>query len=333
MAIGSRPAIQQFCNIVRSRRDPNDDRSRVASSSDPNIRIEQRINNIRKSQQRSDLEKLRKRLDEFYLAEDIEQSKDGRLQSDPTVIGNILKRTGLSKDTFKHHQKWGNKWRVICRGRPALMCFIPLGQNEFDISSKTYTELESTELDRFHHLIDIPYVHSICTAAEAFLRSLDSTSDDVEFRWEADNMPLHELPENKMLDYLQPFPSSPGNMFHPNDHDLFDAWPNVPWPFDTPQPPDPTMIAKSVYPKCDFCDIDDCQCVLGSDRGGHHQPRIKDYGGLGRGLQAVALKMGQVAYEKGAVIGFVTGEVVPAGARSGPWALDFVRPDLDGEPI
>ncbi|KAF6809755.1 reverse transcriptase domain protein [Colletotrichum musicola] len=77
------------------------------------------------SQRRSDLEKLRIRLDQFYLAEDIEQSRDGRLQSDPAVISSILERTGLSKGTFKYHQKALLTARDIASGGPVQVHWVP----------------------------------------------------------------------------------------------------------------------------------------------------------------------------------------------------------------
>ncbi|KAK1471328.1 hypothetical protein CABS01_16371 [Colletotrichum abscissum] len=62
-------------------------------------------------------------------------------------------------------------------------------------------------------------------------------------------------------------------------------------------------------------------------------PRITHYGTLGRGLQAVATEPGQIAYRKNEIIGLLFGEIVPAGTFDDDHTLDFVRPDLQEEPI
>ncbi|KAK4233475.1 hypothetical protein C8A03DRAFT_38812 [Achaetomium macrosporum] len=62
-------------------------------------------------------------------------------------------------------------------------------------------------------------------------------------------------------------------------------------------------------------------------------PRIKDYGKKGLGLQAIASTHGQVAYRKGETIGYLFGKIVPIKTYEDCWALDFVRPDINGEPV
>lgn len=332
LAIHSRPAIQQFWELIRSRRDPNNARSRLTLSDDLRKRIEQRIRTIGASQRRSNLERLFIRLDQFHLAKEMEQAKGGRLQADPSVIAGILTQTGLSRDTFRHHQKLGNKWRTICGGRIGLLCFIFLhGQNSFGISPKSYLDLKDAELHTFQGLLDNPYINSLCTTAEIFLRSLDNSSNDVEFLWEADNKPLHELPEPDMLAYLQPFPLALGNIYDASKHR---DWPRPPaWPEDSPWPADPTKIPNATECNCDLCGKEACDCIHGSYWRDRSQPRIKNYGDLGRGLQAVALEPGQAAYQVNDLIGILTGELVPAGTYEDDRTLDFVRPDLPEEPV
>ncbi|KAI6082406.1 hypothetical protein F4821DRAFT_272466 [Hypoxylon rubiginosum] len=50
-------------------------------------------------------------------------------------------------------------------------------------------------------------------------------------------------------------------------------------------------------------------------------------------LQAVANTHGQIAYRKGSVIGWLLGKIMPENTvKSDDRVLDFVRPDIEGEP-
>ncbi len=61
-------------------------------------------------------------------------------------------------------------------------------------------------------------------------------------------------------------------------------------------------------------------------------PRIKRYGAV-RGLQAVALNAGAVAYEKGSFIGVIAGDLYPLGTYEDEhWTFDFERPDSEEHP-
>ncbi|KAF6835455.1 lysine -specific demethylase 4c-like protein [Colletotrichum plurivorum] len=333
LLIGSRPAIQQFCDLIRSRRDPNGDRAPLSLSDDVKTRIGQRISAIGRSQRRSSLEQLQVRLNQFHLARDIERSKKDRIRADTAFITGILEQAQCSKSVFERHRRLGNKWSRLCRGRAELMCFVFLDRkNAFGLSPDLFLELDNDSLDILHALLDNPYINAICIAAKAFLQSLDNTSEDVEFRWETEGTQLDRLPEERMLSLLQPLPSSAENTYDPESHrdsPLPKGWPeNYPWPTD------PTRI----YDKsrmCDFCEEIDCDCIrkIPTSLGSRHRPRIKVYGELGRGLQAVAKNPGQAAYVTNDVIGFLTEEIVPAGTYNDGQALDFARPDLPGGPV
>ncbi|KAH6705675.1 hypothetical protein EV126DRAFT_439785 [Verticillium dahliae] len=81
--------------------------------------------------------------------------------------------------------------------------------------------------------------------------------------------------------------------------------------------------------QCDYCDADKCVC-LGTIV--EVVPRIKRYGAV-RGLQAVALNAGAVAYEKGSFIGVIAGDLYPLGTYEDEhWTFDFKRPDLEDHP-
>ncbi|WQF77058.1 Putative SET domain, JmjC domain, SET domain superfamily protein [Colletotrichum destructivum] len=345
--IYSRLAIRQFCSLIRSRRDLDTESFRMNLSQDIPARVGQRLGRIDVFLRKTDLGRLCARLETFYLAQDIDNSKDGRIRADPAVIKKILKQTKCSKKTLERYRSQGNKWRRLCDGYKGLLCLIFLdGGNSFRINPDSYTSLEEADVHMFQDLLNSPYISALCSVAKTFQRSLDSTSYDVEFcweagkwpldstscdvefRWEAEKQPLEKLPENYMLTLLQPLPSAPENIFDP---DKYQDWPRPPsWLEEWPWPADPTAILGVDDKKCDFCDEEKCACVRKSTE---HKPRIKHYGKKGRGLQAVACKQGRMAYQKGDIVGFITGRIVPPDTYHDSWTLDFVRPDLADEPV
>lgn len=334
MAISSRPAIQQFCDLVRSRRDPKNDRTRLYFEGDLQVRITQRLTALGRSQRRSNLERLMVRLDQYYLACDIEQSKQGRLRADSAFLDAIAKKSNCPKDVLSKHRNQGNKWMRLCRGRKELLCFIFLdSRNPFGVYLEAWMSLKESEVDSLHQVLENDYIASLCTAAGALLQSLDGLSCDVEFGWELYNTSLCNAPEEKMLSLLCPVPQISHNIFQPSK---YPDWPRpMGWPKEAPWPIDPTSIFDFESKTCDFCDERKCTCVEGvpSRDGSRHMPRIKDYDALGRGLQAVTSKDGQVAYQAGDVIGFLAGEIAPAGTFNDSQTLDFARPDLSDEPV
>lgn len=328
--IYSRLTVFQFCSLVRSRRDLNAQVIRSSFKQDTFARVGQRLDNIAMFQRMSMLGLLYTRLETFNLAQDIEDSKgDGRIRADTNVINRILKQTKCSKSTLERYRARGNRWRRLCKGYDGLLCLIPLdGQNPFGISPASYLQLNDADVDSLRELLDTPYIRSLCSTAMTFQQTFDSRQNDVEFLWEASNSSLEALPEEEMLVQLQPLPSSHGNLFEP---DAYRGRPRPPyWPEEWPWPADPTAIIASDETPCDFCEDVGCDCIR---KASGLQPRIKYYGQIGRGLQAVASSQGTVAYQSGSLIGFLTGKIVPLGTYDETWALDFVRPDLDDEPV
>jgi hypothetical protein len=81
---------------------------------------------IKTAHRRSKLEKFSMRLNQYYLALDLdrETAKNGRLRNDPAVIKEILKRCGWTKSTLKYHRGQGNKWKQLCGPYDGLLCFM-----------------------------------------------------------------------------------------------------------------------------------------------------------------------------------------------------------------
>ena len=328
-AIWSRPAITQFCSLVRSRRDLDAIRLEMNLAGDVLTRIERRVRNISISDRRSMLERFLVRLNQFYLAQDIENSKDGRIRADTVVIKQILSRFGWKRATLDHHRRRGNKWRRICGPYDGLLCFIFLeAQNPFGISPESYLHLQDADLPLFHRLLEDSYTKSICTAGKAFQKSLNSTAEDVEFSWESGEASLDKVPEEDLLSFLKPFPSIPEDIYDPTE---YPCWPKPGgWPVEWPWPADPTSLPDIHERQCDFCLGTACTCNIIIDKA---RPRIKEYGLKGRGLQAIASKAGQVAYKQGEIIGQLTGKIVPSNSYSDGWSLELVRADISEEPV
>ena len=321
-AIWSRPAAQQFCSLIQSRRETE---MHFSAPHGDMARISQHIKIIETSQRRSGLEKFCVRLARLCLAKEIDRAKDGRLRADPALLKQIKDTNGWDKYTLNRHCDMGRKWARLLGDYQGLLCFIFLGKNAFGISSNSYLELKGQELAMFHRLLKNPHTQSLCAAAKAFEESLVCTSDDVEFSWEGRGCKLETLEDEKMLSSLKPLPSVPENIYDP---DKYQTWPRPElWPEEWPWPADPT--GHYGLEKCDLCEADNCDCM---NKLSDNKPRIRQYRKKGRGLQAVAQERGQVAYRKGDIIGFLNGEVVPAGTYSDGWTLDFVRPDILGEP-
>ncbi|GKT68833.1 lysine -specific demethylase 4c-like protein [Colletotrichum tofieldiae] len=145
--IYSRLAIRQFCSLVHSRRDLDTENFRMNSSQDIPARVGQRLGRIEVFQRKTALGRLCARLEMFYLAQDIDNSKDGRIRADPAVIEKILKQASCSKRTLERYRSQGNKWRHLCDGYEGLLCLVFLdGGNPFGISPDSYTSLREADV-------------------------------------------------------------------------------------------------------------------------------------------------------------------------------------------
>lgn len=130
-----------------------------------------------------------------------------------------------------------------------------------------------------------------------------------------------------MLHLIQPVPFIEENIW---DEEKFLDWSRpAEWPSAWAWPADPTRIPDTDK-KCDFCDDDTCGCHNATAQ---VVPQIKSYGAKGLGLQAVASEPGGVAYEKGAFLGMLSGEIAPPKTYDDNQTFDFVRPDLPEEPV
>lgn len=325
-AIWSRPAVKQFVDLVRSRRDSEFTTEGFDPSSNILYRIGSRVRSIQKSERRSTFERFRIRLDQWQLAEYLEIARKGRHRNDPAVINAICKPLGWKKTTLDYHRMRGQGWRRLCGHYDGLLGFVLFGSNAFGISPDSYLDLQESELDTFHALLDSDYTKALCSVGRAFQASLNPLAWDVEFRWESLDDDISQMSEEKLLTCLQPCQASQEDLYDGSDP----AWTRPQgWNTQWKWPCDPTSIPDQLAQKCELCHAISCECIrdcfINVDR---PKPRIKYYGKKGRGIQAVARTPGEVAYKEGDMIGILVGKVVPVGADKDEWSMEVRRTDL-----
>ncbi len=314
-AIRSKSAMLQFIELIQIRRRPDTDASRLNTST-----VEGCLSVL--SRPKTPGNKFSTRLGQLKLARLIENKKHNALRADSTLLQHTQKSLDMEESQFKHHLKKGRKWARICGKFDGLLCFLFLGKNKFKISPASYIGMEVTDISVFHRLLNDDFTRQLCAAGKAFQDSF--ASDDVEFLCEGPSIDFSKLGAGELLRLIQPFPSVLENQYVPTN---YPNWPRPRrWPTKLPWPTNPT-IAQS----CDLCSNEACDCIQTVFR--QPTPRIKRYPGKGLGLQAVAAKAGERAYEKGDLIGCCLFEIVPPGTYTDDRTIEFSRPDLRGTPI
>ena len=327
-AIWSRRAIAQFLDLVKSTRDIHTHSSQIEVCVDQSARIIQCIRRIKIAQKRSKLETFLLRLGQLHLIQEIESSRGRRIRTNPTDIKWIREKAGWTESEFKWQRQQGNLWKRLCQGNDWLLCFLFLEEDKsLGVSLNTYLQMTPNDIETFHRLLDSDYTNSLRSAGKAFMNALDSRAADSDFLWECGRFAPDTLPEEDLLALLGSFPSITENV---HDPEKYPNWPRpCGWPEDWPWPVDPTALVDSNGRQCDLCIQTSCSCISANLK---PMPRIKDYGKKGRGLQAVANGPGQIAYQKGDIIGQLTGELAPLGTYNDGWTLELARGDLLNEP-
>lgn len=325
-AIWSRLAVKQFVDLVRSRRDSEFTTEGFDPSSSILHRIGSRVRSIQNSERRSNFERFRIRLDQWHLAEYLEIARKGRHRNDPAVINAICKPLGWKKTTLDYHRMRGQGWRRLCGRYDGLLGFVLFGSNAFGISPDSYLDLQDSELNTFHALLDSEYTRVLCNVGKEFQASLDPLAWDVEFRWESLGDDIGQISEAKLLTAFQPFPTGNEDLYDGDDPE----WTRPQgWKTDWKWPCNPTSIPDERAQNCELCRDISCECFRGCYlEQNRPKPRIRQYGRKGRGLQAVARRPGELAYTSGDMIGILVGRIVPEGAGKDEWSMQVRRTDL-----
>ncbi|KAK5290563.1 hypothetical protein LTR99_011084 [Exophiala xenobiotica] len=350
-AIQSRDAIQQFFDIVHGRREPEPTAIRInftSNASERQLRVQdaaQMLENdlkiIQMLSRKTAFHNFLTRLFQVHLADHIDEINQGRLRSDPAVITNILKRTGMNRRQCQRHRTQGAKWRAYCKAFPGILCFIPFETQRFGFSPTSWLDLDEGDFASLLSHLKTEYMSSLCVAGRAFEHSLDPAADDVDFIWENLSISLDKISDKELVSILEVFPAKDENIYNP---DAYPDWPRPEeWPNDSPWPVDPTSLPASGGRQCKLCHQSNCPCYLCHKRNCHcaairhdTQPRIRNYEdkykGKSRGLQAVAKEAGQIAYSKGTNIAFLTGVLTPPHTYDNGQCIQVDRSDILGEP-
>lgn len=305
-AVRSRHAVQQFCDLVKAKRD-----LRLHNVLFPtyygNNAVQRLVilNGLRKS-------KIITSINQYFFAGEIEKARHGTLRVASEIKKDIIQASGLAARQYEYHLHLGNRWRKISEGFEGILCFILSDKhNPFHVSAAMYRNMNDHELRVFHNLLADDYTQAICTAGKAFQQSLGAR--DSSFAWETSKLtnPLYKLPENDMLSYIKPIP------LLPEDKHCAAEFPD--WP-------DPTLIPPT-QKQCDFCSSHSCDCYVSNAP--KTRPRIMTYPGKGLGLQASSAELGTVVYRRNELIGFLTGKLVPPGTLDNDRVVEFHECQID----
>lgn len=152
----------------------------------------------------------------------------------------------------------------------------------------------------------------------------------MEFAWETECPGLDSrsepLPGNELASLFQPIPACEDNIYDP---DQYPEWPRPEgWPDTCQWPSDPTLVLEGL--RCELCPESQCDCIV--QKFSTAKPRIKCYGEQTLGLQAVSHQEGETAYQEGALVGRISGVIVPVGTYDGEWAFDVTQTGLPDSP-
>jgi hypothetical protein len=321
-ALCSEEAVTQFQSLVKCRRSP-DNMFRLQTNHNTIIQL------FQIADQKTLFGEFFTRFCQYRLAKQVDGKKDGSIRT-VGIRRQYARELGWSISKFDHHINMGRKWVRLCGPFDGLLCFFLLRSHQGvdyqqykELLARVWTEEAKDAQHRLHQLLETDDCARLCQAGKAFQDSLQGK--DVEFGWESSRKDLAKLPKDQKLTFLQPRPLAAENIYDPSE---YPGWPRpAGWPDEWQWPANPTLEGAE---GCHECGEVGCDCIVQLPGIG---TRIKDYGEKGLGLQAVASTHGQIAYRKGTAIGYLFGKIVPAGTAGDCWALDFVRPDIGGEPV
>lgn len=219
LAIVSRDAVKQFARAVQHSRRPPDDYKRrpldelELEDGDPNcISMARRNKQINATEEKTDFNRISNRYDHLQLA-NCSQALRGELglaRLPSGTIEEICRMSGSTKQKFQDRNKLGNAWRRLCGDLPhgaGLLAYLPccrIDQSPFGITEKQYRALtdDKNGLERFHRLLDIEYVKSLCAAAEAWYEAMDK-GEQFGSDEGGDGIDWDHLEEGEIVEQLQ----------------------------------------------------------------------------------------------------------------------------------
>lgn len=330
------PAIRQFCSLIFERRSRESETGILHLKSRGVDRALELSNSIAALTRKTIYGAFLIRLAQYHIAAAVDETKMGRIRADPVEIRDAMDRFGwkpAEKARFFQTLRQGRQWRAVCGPLPGLLCLIPLrAEKPYSMAPKDYLAMRRDEVDEFTAIMGSSgFLRHLNSACETFQAVAMGTASDRTFRWEREHPQLrtwHDgMDESILAMLLQPEPVCDENFILPGD---LDKWPKPPaWREEWPWPAHPLAVAPSDRRQCGLCDDKTCSCISDRFRTAW-PPRIKWYGKLGVGLQAVAGHEGDLSYRKGDLIGQLSGRLQPAGtyAANSLWVVEMHRPDM-----
>ncbi|RSL64887.1 hypothetical protein CEP53_003863 [Fusarium sp. AF-6] len=207
-AVLSREAIQRFAEAVKHSKKPRAERSRKPldeidlEDGDPAFRpIALRGRQLSYGEERTTFERIFTRYDQLQYARGYQALKDerGYDKLPPSIVAEVCRMNGVSRETSKKRNKTGNKWNKVCgrlKDGAGLLAFLPSSGEYLALAEERSRE----SLQRFHdELQGNDGFESICAVAIAWFEAVDqgkqfNHSEDVN--WD-------DLEEGEILETLQ----------------------------------------------------------------------------------------------------------------------------------
>ncbi|KAF4990624.1 hypothetical protein FDECE_14288 [Fusarium decemcellulare] len=205
LAILSRDAVKQFVEAVKhSKKTPEGCKRRPlealgVTGKEAYKPMAQRGKQTSEGQKRTRCDLICNRNDQLQFAKHYQALRaQGQYQRLPSkALDEICKMGNFSRNNLKDYNKTGNNWMSVCNNMKhgeGLLPFIPccsVSLSPFHVTARYYEDLAGSgdRLKRFHDLLDIDYVRSICAVAQTWFEAVDHGSrldpeDDDDVDWD-----------------------------------------------------------------------------------------------------------------------------------------------------
>lgn len=328
-AVCGKTAFDHLCSLICTWRDRSKPFLENNAGGALAVRLVQAISVL---ERKSHLAEFEDRFLKVKLAEEIDEGKDGRGRADSGAIIDLTKGLGWentvkNRKRLHHYLGEGRRWKRICGSFDGLLCLIPPNREDresLQVSGTIFQKLSGKDIELFHTLLKAnELVRPMCRVGTTFQTSIWSDAEVPEFKWESeDPKELSRLSMKELAPFMEKFLVVEENVYEPEKHD----WPKPDrWPWAWPKHP---QWAPSSERWCGQCEggKDKCNCIVTCLP--KNKPRIMSEGDKGQGVRVIGS-----TYVKGQILGELLGEVLPLDTHHDGWPMEFIRPDLEDEPV